>query len=85
MAMNTAHHGGSPAGDLRSAIFARFAQVGVLVLLQAGLLFLGAGRLDWVWAWVFLGPYVAGVSINALLSCTEPVPKPSPSVAGLAR
>jgi protein-S-isoprenylcysteine O-methyltransferase Ste14 len=34
---------------------------------QAGLLFLSAGRIDWLWAWVFVGLYLAGMVCNAVV------------------
>ncbi|HZD58264.1 MAG TPA: isoprenylcysteine carboxylmethyltransferase family protein [Anaerolineales bacterium] len=47
-------------------ILARFAQVAILFVLQAVILFPAAGRLDWSWAWVFLGIYVASITINGI-------------------
>lgn len=44
-----------------------------VLLLQAVILFLAAGRLNWIWAWVFLGIYLVNVSVNsALLLHTSP-------------
>ncbi len=51
---------------LLAGILARFGQVVVLLLVQAAILFLAAGRLGWIWAWVFLGIYLIGVTINSL-------------------
>lgn len=48
-------------------IAARGMQIGVMFVLEAALVFGGAGRADWGWAWVFLGIYVASVAINATL------------------
>jgi len=48
-----------------TGIVSRFAQIVVLLVIQAAILFLAAGRLDWTWAWVFLGIYLASVSINS--------------------
>jgi protein-S-isoprenylcysteine O-methyltransferase Ste14 len=46
--------------------------VGGLIFFGA-LLFLASGRLDWVWAWVFLGLFVAASVVNvALLIPTNP-------------
>ncbi len=50
-----------------AGIVARAAQVGIVFLLQAVILFTAAGRLDWAWAWIFLGIYVLAVAINATL------------------
>jgi protein-S-isoprenylcysteine O-methyltransferase Ste14 len=47
-------------------ILARFGQIAILIILQAAILFLAAGRLDWVWAWVFLGIYLASVLVNSV-------------------
>jgi protein-S-isoprenylcysteine O-methyltransferase Ste14 len=48
-----------------TGIVSRFAQIVVLLVIQAAILFLAAGRLDWTWAWVFLGIYLVSVSINS--------------------
>ena len=50
--------------DIVSGILARFAQIAVVFLLQAAILFLAAGTLSWIWAWVFLGISVVSVLIN---------------------
>lgn len=50
---------------LTAGILRRFAQVAFVFVVQAIILFVGAGRLDWTWAWVFLGICLASVSINA--------------------
>ncbi len=46
-------------------ILARGAQVGMSFLFMLAILFGAAGRLDWAWAWIFLGIYVIAVTINA--------------------
>ncbi len=51
--------------DLRSGIIKRIEQIVVAMLFEAVLLFVSAGRLDWLWAWVFIGLYLVGVLINA--------------------
>ncbi len=51
--------------DLRPAITKRMEQIIGLMVFDAALLFVSAGRLDWLWAWVFLGLYLVGVCINA--------------------
>lgn len=51
--------------DLRGGVRARAAQIAVMLLVEALILFGAAGRLDWGWAWVFLGIYLASVLINA--------------------
>ncbi len=56
-----------------TGILARFTQVALLLLVQAAILFLAAGGLGWIWAWVFLGIYLVSVSINsAFLMRTSP-------------
>jgi protein-S-isoprenylcysteine O-methyltransferase Ste14 len=46
-------------------IVARLAQIAVGFIFEAVVLFLAAGRLNWVWAWVFLGIYLVSVSVNS--------------------
>jgi len=50
---------------MRADIARRFAQIIVVLGTEAILLFLAAGRLDWTWAWVFLGISVLSLLINA--------------------
>ncbi len=45
----------------------RFAQIGVLILVQALALFLSVGRGNWAEAWVYLGLYLAFIALNAVL------------------
>ncbi len=54
----------SPSSTL-SGILARALQIGLVLLSQAALLFLVSGRLDWTWAWVFLGIYLLSITVNA--------------------
>jgi protein-S-isoprenylcysteine O-methyltransferase Ste14 len=62
-----------PRPDLTAGIVARFGQVAAVFVLQAVILFLCAGRLDWTWAWVFLAICVASVCVNgAILLRTRP-------------
>jgi protein-S-isoprenylcysteine O-methyltransferase Ste14 len=68
---------GIPTADNQSSlvagIIARFGQVIVLLAFQAAILFLAAGQLDWMWAWVFMGIYLVGVCImGAFLMRTSP-------------
>ncbi len=62
-----AHRSAQPIGksDLTAAILKRMVQVLVTLLIQAAILFLSSGRLDWLWAWVFIGLNLVGISINA--------------------
>jgi protein-S-isoprenylcysteine O-methyltransferase Ste14 len=45
----------------------RIAQVGCILALQAAVLFLSAGRLDWPGAWAFLAVYLAVVLVNLVV------------------
>ncbi len=45
----------------------RFAQIGVLILVYAALLFGAAGRLDWAAGWAYMGLYLAFIALNAVL------------------
>ena len=53
--------------DLRKGIFARLTTIVVFMAMQAVLLFWSSGRLDWIWAWVYLGICIASLTINALI------------------
>lgn len=53
--------------DLTSAIVRRLIQLLVFILIQAAILFLTSGRLDWVMAWVYLGVYVGLIVVNAIV------------------
>jgi protein-S-isoprenylcysteine O-methyltransferase Ste14 len=53
--------------ELRTRVARRAFQVLILFAFLAALLFLAAGRLDWPWAWAFLGLYLAGMAANAAL------------------
>jgi len=58
----------SPArqgSGVKAGILARAVQIGVMFLLIAGLLFGGAGTLDWFWGWLYVLIYVASVLVNA--------------------
>lgn len=52
--------------DLTGKILKRMVQVIVLMLLMVAILFVSAGRLDWMWAWIYFGVYLAGIAFNAL-------------------
>ncbi len=49
------------------AIRKRLIQIGAIVLLQAVLLFLSAGRLNWGTAWAYLILYMAFVAMNGMI------------------
>ena len=53
--------------DLAVAVVKRMLQVALTLLLQAAILFISAGRLDWAMAWAYLGVYAGIVAINALV------------------
>ena len=53
--------------DLTPKILKRMLQVIITGLLMAVVLFISAGRLDWVWGWVYIGVYFIGIAINALV------------------
>jgi protein-S-isoprenylcysteine O-methyltransferase Ste14 len=53
--------------DLTAAVMKRMLQVVFTMLLQAAILFISAGRLDWVMAWAYLGVYVGIVAVNAVV------------------
>lgn len=50
--------------EVKARMVQRVVQVILVTAFQAALLFLSAGRLDWIWAWVFLGLYAGGILIN---------------------
>ena len=50
---------------MKAGIVARAAQIGIMFLLIAGLLFGGAGTLDWFWGWLYVLIYLASVLVNA--------------------
>jgi protein-S-isoprenylcysteine O-methyltransferase Ste14 len=59
--------------NVAAGIIARFTQIAVGFGVVAAALFLAAGRLDWVWAWVFLGISLVSVLINgAIMLRTSP-------------
>jgi hypothetical protein len=39
--------------SVASGVIARFAQIAVGFVVEVLILFLGAGRLNWIWAWIF--------------------------------
>ena len=57
--------GMSPA--LVGDILKRFATVAVFFVFNAVLLFVSAGRADWIWAWVFLGICLVSMTINGTI------------------
>ncbi len=65
MNANVTHNEQRQNTDLKAGIRKRMVQVFFTITFQAAILFLAAGRLDWVWAWVYIGIYLVGVAINA--------------------
>lgn len=53
--------------DFTKDIVKRLIQIGGYILVQAAILFLAAGRLQWAMAWVYLGLYVAMIAVNAVI------------------
>jgi hypothetical protein len=53
--------------DMRAAIVRRVVQVVLVTAFQATILFLAAGQIDWLWAWVLLGMCLAGMAVNSVL------------------
>ncbi|MGE5485857.1 MAG: methyltransferase family protein [Ignavibacteriales bacterium] len=55
--------GQGPSPNERAGIGKRFTQAGITLGFEAGILFAASGRLDWLWAWVFLALYLAGMAV----------------------
>jgi len=55
------------SSDMKQKITKRITQVVVTTVIQGGLMFLAAGSFSWVWGWAYVGVYLAGILINALL------------------
>ena len=53
--------------NLWGGILKRAGTVAVFILIIAAILFLSAGRLDWIWAWVYLGISLVSVIINGVI------------------
>lgn len=53
--------------DLTAAIVRRLIQLLIFILIQAAILFLASGRLDWMMAWVYLGIYVGLIVVNGIV------------------
>jgi protein-S-isoprenylcysteine O-methyltransferase Ste14 len=64
-AVDTRAPGGN--SDVLRGIVARAAQIGFVLAVEGALVFGGAGRLDWVWAWAYLAIYLASIAVNATL------------------
>ena len=53
--------------DTTGVITKYMLQAGLFTLVQVASLFIASGRLDWVMAWVYIGVYLAGMGVNALV------------------
>ena len=53
--------------NLTAGILRRAGTVAVFFVIIAAILFLSAGRLDWLWAWVYLGISLVSVIINGVI------------------
>ncbi|HEY5118276.1 MAG TPA: isoprenylcysteine carboxylmethyltransferase family protein [Anaerolineales bacterium] len=59
--------------NLIAGILSRFGAIVFMLALEATILFLAAGRLDWIWAWIFIGINLAVVLVNGtILMRTNP-------------
>lgn len=58
-----------PTGDtdVTTGIIRRGIQIGIQFLILAAALFLSSGRLDWWFAWVYLGIFVVGAGTNSFM------------------
>ncbi len=57
--------------ELQQAVRKRVFQVLAMVLIYGAALFLAAGRLGWLWGWVYLDLYLALIVANALVMDRE--------------
>jgi protein-S-isoprenylcysteine O-methyltransferase Ste14 len=51
----------------KSGTAKRFAQVLTFLLFQLIVLFLGAGKFTWIWAWVYLGICIGSMIVNGVI------------------
>lgn len=65
MNANTSVEQQNGKSDLTRRVRKRMLQVFVQLLIQATILFISSGRLDWVMAWVYIGLCLVAISINA--------------------
>ncbi len=56
-----------PKPQVTTGIVKRMAEVAGIALLYAALLFISAGRLDWLAAWVYIAVYLGVICINSLI------------------
>lgn len=55
------------SSEMKQKITKRITQVVVTTIIQGGLMFMAAGTFGWVWGWTYVGIYLAGIVINAIL------------------
>lgn len=53
--------------NVAAGILMRLGQIAIVFVVQALILFLAAGRLNWTWAWVYLGICLVSLAINGTL------------------
>ncbi len=53
--------------NVAAGIVARAGTVAIFLVLQAVILFLAAGRLNWMWAWVYLVIGLVSIAINGTI------------------
>lgn len=53
--------------SLVTGILKRFAFIMIFLALQGVILFTAAGRMDWVWPWVYLGVSLLIISVNGVI------------------
>jgi protein-S-isoprenylcysteine O-methyltransferase Ste14 len=58
--------------SLAAGIAIRLATIFLMLGLQGAILFGAAGRLDWIWAWIFLGINLAVILINGIFMRKNP-------------
>jgi protein-S-isoprenylcysteine O-methyltransferase Ste14 len=58
--------------NLAAGIATRLATIFLMLGLQGAILFGAAGRLDWIWAWIFLGLNLAVILINGFFLRKNP-------------
>jgi protein-S-isoprenylcysteine O-methyltransferase Ste14 len=67
MNVNTPNTLSSEKASTMGLVLKRLIQVILVILFQAAILFIAAGRLDWTMAWAYVGVYLAIMAINALV------------------
>jgi protein-S-isoprenylcysteine O-methyltransferase Ste14 len=71
-----------------NAVWKRMLQVVITYLIVAAILFISSGRLNWIWAWAYLGAGLVLLIINALILPPELISergKPGDNVKGWDR